>query len=146
MVPGCLCCQPTAGGAKARIEAARTIAALAALASRSAGAAAATTAITQQEQQQQEEAAAAALAAAVEEMLKQVGATLRLEVGAHVEVLETGSGSWRSGVVEATWWRDEAWPWDQPAAPYRVRLDEAGELVCAEIDREERIRGTARCG
>ena len=42
LVPGCLCCQPTAGGAKARIEAARTIAALAALASRSAGAAAAT--------------------------------------------------------------------------------------------------------
>jgi len=130
LTPGCLCCQPTAGGAKARVEAARTIAALASCSKVEAAAIA----------RGEEAALAAELVVAVEEMLERAGATLKMEVGARVQVQQTRGSKWREGVVEATWWRDEEWPWEQLAAPYLVRLDKEDELVPAGIGVEALIR------
>jgi len=130
LMPGCLCCQPTAGGADARAEAARTIAALASSPEVSTASAIAS------EEGGTNTKTAAELAMAVEEMLEQVGATLKMEIGTHVEVQRASTGTnhdWQAGVIKATWWRDADWPWEQMAAPYLVRLEKDGELIPAGI-------------
>ena len=132
LTPGCLCCQPTAGGADARAEAARTIAALASRPE------VATASPVASEEGGTNTKTAAELAMAVEGMLEQVGATLKMEIGAHVEVQRASTGTtndpdWQAGVIKATWWRDADWPWEQMTAPYLVRLEKDGELIPAGI-------------